>query len=149
MSGTSRFATIRLLVMGIFEIPSVWIWSIQSLRTGRCDSLRNVMYTSRPVALCRCWICDSSAMYYPLRWWACGTHTVAINDLVGFCLSFAYLCLSHVCQRHLWGFKLFFPVSKILHALVMIILQIAIYFGYFTGYFAFLKLLWILCSLCI
>ncbi|GFT95153.1 hypothetical protein NPIL_632491 [Nephila pilipes] len=88
-SSSSRCDTSRRLSVGIFKIPGVLIPSIQSLRIERCDPPRAVMNIAEHFGLCRCWVCDTPAMCYPLWLWSCGTHTAIINDLVALFLLFA------------------------------------------------------------
>ncbi|GFU08028.1 uncharacterized protein NPIL_568161 [Nephila pilipes] len=99
-SSVSRSDTNRLLTVGVLKIPDVWIPSIQSVGIERCDPPRDVMHTAGHSALCRCWICDTPSMCYPPWWWACGTHSAIINDLVCY---FIFACLFfHSCtKRHL------------------------------------------------
>ncbi|GFW34173.1 DUF4817 domain-containing protein [Trichonephila clavipes] len=64
---------------GIFEISRVFIRSIKSVGTERCDPQRSILHTSGHVALCRCWICHPSGVSSPLWWWSCGTYSGVIK----------------------------------------------------------------------
>lgn len=89
----SRTDTGRFLVMGIFKIRGISIWSIQSVGAEGCDTPSGVYMG--PTALCRCWIYDTPAICYPL-WWCSWTHTAVISGVISLfiCIYFFDLCVS-------------------------------------------------------
>lgn len=104
----SRFDTSRLLIMWIFKIPGVSITPIQSVGTEICDLPKGVMYTPGLATLCHGCICDSIAMYYPVWWYSCETHTAVKNNW-----EFAYSFLLLVNVRATYKlFLVFFSCLK-------------------------------------